>query len=116
MACRIEHVSNDTSGEELIEMIEEKSPRLLVIAAVPPGGLAKARYLCKRLHHAYPRLPIVVGVWGMPAGFSKVAEKMEAAGATHVSSTLKESRQQVAPLLQMASQIAPECATATTGG
>ena len=37
---------------------------MICIAAVPPGGLAQTRYLCKRLRARFPNLKIAVGRWG----------------------------------------------------
>jgi predicted PurR-regulated permease PerM len=51
---------------ELVERIEKSRPAVAVIAALPPGGLAHTRYLCKRLRQRFPELKLVVGRWAAP--------------------------------------------------
>jgi predicted PurR-regulated permease PerM len=44
----------------VVDAAGEAPYKALVLVAVPPGGLAHARYLCKRLRAAYPDTPILV--------------------------------------------------------
>jgi predicted PurR-regulated permease PerM len=39
---------------------ERARPHLICVTSVPPGGLAHARYLCKRLRARLPEVPIVI--------------------------------------------------------
>ena len=52
----LELVAPDTLTAELLELVAEKKPALVCIAATPPGGLAHTRYLCKRLRARFPEL------------------------------------------------------------
>jgi hypothetical protein len=49
---------------ELLDLVAERRPGAVCIAAIPPGGLAHTRYLCKRLRSRFPDLKILVGRWG----------------------------------------------------
>ena len=60
----VELMSDAVLSSEVVALIGEKSPAMICIAAVPPGGLAQTRYLCKRLRARFPNLKIAVGRWG----------------------------------------------------
>ena len=62
------------------------------------GGLAQARYLCKRLRASFPDQKIVVIRWGLPDNAGQRREELLAAGADLVAITLLEARTQLAAL------------------
>jgi hypothetical protein len=74
-------------------------PDVVCVSALPPGGLAQARYLCKRLRASFPHQKIVVIRWGLPDNAGQRREELLAAGADLVAITLLEARTQVAPLV-----------------
>jgi len=94
--------SVDSLSSEVLAAIEKESPALVIIAALPPGGLAPARYLCKRLRARFPDLPILVGRWGLTENQDQVRQRLLASGATDVAFTLDASRAQVIPIVQLA--------------
>ena len=53
---RMKLIAPETLTSELLEMVAIEAPALVCIAALPPGGLAHTRYLCKRLDRAVPRI------------------------------------------------------------
>lgn len=87
---------DDRSGGDFADLGE--SPEVVCVAALPPGGLAQARYLCKRLRASYPHQKIVVIRWGLPDNAGQRREELLAAGADVVAVTLQEARTQVALL------------------
>jgi len=50
---------------DILRNIEEKSPKLLVILSIPPGGMTHIRYICKRVKAGFPKLRIIVGRLGV---------------------------------------------------
>ncbi len=100
----LELVAPDTLTAELLELIEEKKPALVCIAATPPGGLAHTRYLCKRLRAKHPELRILVCRWGPRASATSSPGQLEEAGADSISTSLLETRQQLASLLPVLTQ------------
>jgi predicted PurR-regulated permease PerM len=88
----LEVASVDSLVSELVARIAENPPVAICIASLPPGGKSHARYLCKRLREAAPEIQIIVGRWG-PNGVSKLdRERLVAAGANSVTTTLLETR------------------------
>jgi predicted PurR-regulated permease PerM len=83
---------------EVVALIGEKNPAMICIAAVPPGGLAQTRYLCKRLRARFPNLKIAVGRWGIG---SEDSNSIVLAGADKVGTTMIETREQMIQLSQI---------------
>jgi predicted PurR-regulated permease PerM len=85
----------------MLSLVQQEHPALVFIAALAPGGLAQARYLCRRLHAQLPSLRIVVGCWGHPRDPKKARKLLLAAGADRVVTTLREARGQLARLTRV---------------
>jgi hypothetical protein len=94
---------------EVVALIGEKTPALIVIATVSPGGLSQTRYLCKRLRARFPALKIAVGRWGMG---SEDSNSILLAGADRVGTTLIETREQMIQSCQISAH--SEAQTVTT--
>jgi predicted PurR-regulated permease PerM len=82
----------------LVAVVHQERPALVFVAALAPGGLAHARYLCRRLHSQFPTLPIVVGRWGLRRDPRKSRKLLLAAGADRVVTTLRAARSQLTRL------------------
>jgi predicted PurR-regulated permease PerM len=105
----VEVMSDAVLTSEVVALIGEKTPALIVIATVSPGGLAQARYLCKRLRARFPNLKIAVGQWGMG---SEDRNSILLAGADRVGITMIETREQMIQLCQISAHA--EAQTVTT--
>jgi hypothetical protein len=75
----LELIAPETLTAELLDLVEQLRPALVCIAAIPPGGLAHTRYLCKRLRTRFPDLWILVGRWGLGDAAGKADPLQEAA-------------------------------------
>jgi hypothetical protein len=64
---------------------ERLRPHLVCITSVPPGGLAHARYLCKRLRARLPDVPILVV---RPSPGHEASAEPEADGARVTATTV----------------------------
>jgi predicted PurR-regulated permease PerM len=92
----LEILSTNLLVSELVDAIVRERPALVCIGAVPPGGLAHTRYLCKRLRASLPDLTILVGRWGMKAETrQRQYQPLRDAGADSVSTTLQEMHNQL---------------------
>jgi predicted PurR-regulated permease PerM len=97
----LEVVSTDKLTAEVISHLAQEAPAVVVIGSLPPGGLAQARYLCKRIRQQAPSIKILVGRWGEQDNKERTEERLLAAGADKVAWTLRDSRTQILPLLQV---------------
>jgi hypothetical protein len=77
---RMERVSTVTLASELAAAVDGAGAAVVCIAALPPGGLTHARYLCKRLRARFPQRPIIL----LRPGVAPEGEVIE--GATRVTS------------------------------
>jgi predicted PurR-regulated permease PerM len=108
----VEVLSSKVLTAEVLARIGSEGPAVVCIGSLPPGGLAQARYLCKRIKAQFPAVKIAVGRWGEVENVERVEKRLRAAGADYVATRLLETRAQVIPLLQVASVPPPEPAQA----
>ena len=94
-------ISADVLAAEMVSLVEQKQPRLICIGAIAPGGLAHARYLCKRLRARCPQVKILVGRWELSGSLEHNRTTLTAAGADRVAGTLVEARHQLIQLTQL---------------
>jgi hypothetical protein len=83
---------------ELLALVQERGVSVVCIADLPPSPASKTRYLVKRLRAAFPELQILVGRWAPPALADDSSQALRDAGASHVASTLAQSRDYLAAL------------------
>jgi predicted PurR-regulated permease PerM len=98
---QMEVISADMLASEMVSLVEEKQPRFVCIGAITPGGLARARYLCKRLRDRFPEVKILVGRWGASDSVGSARTSLSSAGADRVAATLLEARDQLAQLVHL---------------
>jgi predicted PurR-regulated permease PerM len=77
---------------EIVEAVRSRHVSAVCVGSVTPGGLARTRYLCKRLRAQFPELRIVVGRWGPNDSVEHDRRLLLAAGAAVVGTSLLETR------------------------
>jgi hypothetical protein len=97
-------------ASEVASLVVETNPALICIGAVPPGGLAQARYLCKRLRARFPDLKIVVGRWGFRENTEETLAHLRSDGVDYVGTSLRETRDEVMRLVQQVTSLTPGAA------
>jgi hypothetical protein len=95
----VEVTAVETLTSELVVQVAEDEPRVVCIGALPPGGLAHTRYLCKRLRARFPTIKILVGRWGLKGNLETNRQQLQEAGADLTATTLLETRSQLTSLL-----------------
>jgi predicted PurR-regulated permease PerM len=103
--CDFEVIPAATLAGEMIERVRQENPALICIAALPPKGIVHTRYLCKRLRSQFPDLKILVGCWGLEHNVDRTRERLLAAGADQVGTSLRETRDRINPLIQVQAHI-----------
>jgi hypothetical protein len=74
---------------------------VVCVADLPPSPSSRTRYLVKRLRSSLPELRIAVGRWGPAVLADESSQALLDAGASHVASSLIESRNDLGSLLEM---------------
>jgi predicted PurR-regulated permease PerM len=88
-------------ASELVALVQDRGVSVVCLADLPPSPFSKTRYLVKRLRAACPELRILVGRWAPPALADENTQALRDAGATHVASTLAQTREYVSGLDEM---------------
>jgi predicted PurR-regulated permease PerM len=101
---QVEVAAVETLTAELVTRVAAEGPALVCIAALPPGGLAHTRYLCKRLRARLPGVHILVGRWGLTANVEANREQFREAGADQMATTLLETRRHLSTWLPVLAQ------------
>jgi predicted PurR-regulated permease PerM len=84
--------SADLLSAEVVRGVREQAAAVVVVGALAPGGLAQARFLCKRMRASAPGVRIVVGRWSVGAEAESIRRALLAAGADAVGTSLLETR------------------------
>jgi len=77
---------------ELVGRVTEQTPAVVCIGSLPPGGLARTRYLCKRLRGRLPHAKVVVGRWGQTGNLESTHEQLRELGVDRIVTTLTETQ------------------------
>ncbi|QDU21245.1 AI-2E family transporter [Urbifossiella limnaea] len=92
----VELATDEVLAAELLTRIERTKPAAVVIASLPPGGVAHTRYLVTRIKARFPDLRLVVGRWGRGEDFAD--DDAQAGGADWVDHTLAATRKRLTEL------------------
>jgi predicted PurR-regulated permease PerM len=98
----LETISSKHLTAEVLERATDTAPAAVVVVSMAPGGLAQARYLCKRLKTRDPSTKVVACRPGAVENIDRDRERLKAAGADFVGTTLAECRVELISLLQVA--------------
>jgi predicted PurR-regulated permease PerM len=103
----LEVASPELLSAEIVERARRHGDDVVVIGALPPGGLAQARYLCKRLRAGVPDTRIVAGRWAGAEQQEVARQAREAVGTDVVGTSLTETRDLVQQLVRVRTEPAP---------
>lgn len=98
---QVEIIPAGALASEITVSASEKNAPLICIAALAPGGVAQARYLCKRLRALFPEVKIVVGRWAFSGALDETS--LLSAGADQIGISLLQTRDQITNLRQLIS-------------
>ncbi len=109
---RVESVGSAYLGPEGRTALEQQ-PDLVCIICIPPGGLAQARYICRRVRAKLPLTPILVIRPGVQANDQESAQRLTEDGANQVCFTIADAHQGAAQRLVISQiEAAKDAATA----
>ncbi len=97
-AIRLDVSSVRLLSSEVIDLVRTSGARLICIADLPPSAPSKTRYLVRKLRSAVPEVKILVGRWAPTELADEDRTTLTDDGASHVASTLLETRDQLRAL------------------
>jgi hypothetical protein len=98
------------SLNELFVSVDVKRSDIVCISALPPYAFAPARAMCKQIRERFPKLKVVVCVWGFSGDTQKAKARFERAQPDRLSTSLAEAIQHVGELLPPKPKTAPRAA------
>jgi hypothetical protein len=101
-------VSPDLLSSEVVGAARAHGGDVLVVGALPPGGVAQARYLCKRLRAGTPNVRIVVARLSEADAAAAVREALRSASADEVGFSLTEMRELILQLVRVRPDATPQ--------
>jgi hypothetical protein len=81
---------------DLVGLVKADQADLACISAVVPTTLVHARYRCARLRASFPKLKIMIGLWGQAPPDSEILESLRASGADAIITSLAGATEWVA--------------------
>jgi predicted PurR-regulated permease PerM len=100
LPCRFEVLSADRLVSERLAELVELQPAAVCISALPPGDLAHARQLCKRIRSEHPDLKMFVGRWA-PQAKPLREDQLTSAGADAVVTTFQQMHERLRSIAQL---------------
>jgi predicted PurR-regulated permease PerM len=88
----VQSVGSAYLAAEVTVTAANEAPDLICIISIPPGGLAQARYICRRLRAKLPHTPIVVIRPGVQGKNRESTEQLTLDGASSVVFTLQDAQ------------------------
>jgi predicted PurR-regulated permease PerM len=88
------------SSNEWIALIEAGRSDVVCISALPPYAFAPARAMCKQLRERFPKLKVVVCVWGFSGDKDKAKARFERTQPDRLSTSLAEAVEHVLDLVR----------------
>jgi predicted PurR-regulated permease PerM len=89
------------SPAELLALIEKRQCDLICISALPPYAFPPARTMCKLIRERFPKLKLVVGVWGFSGDTEKAKTRFERTQPDRLLTSLAQAVEQIQELLSV---------------
>lgn len=88
------------SPVELLALIEKRQDDVICISALPPYAFPPARTMCKLIRERFPKLRLVVGVWGFSGDTGKARARFERTQPDRLSTSLAQAVEQIRELIR----------------
>jgi hypothetical protein len=95
------------SPNEWLALIGAGRSDVVCISALPPYAFAPARAMCKQIRERFPKLKVMVCVWGFSGDTQKAMARFERARPDRLSTSLAEALQHVEELVRPKPKTAP---------
>jgi predicted PurR-regulated permease PerM len=86
------------SPNEWLALVGAGPSDIVCISALPPYAFAPARAMCKQIRERFPRLKVVVGVWGFSGDKEKVKARFERTQPARLATSMAEAVEHVQEL------------------
>jgi predicted PurR-regulated permease PerM len=84
-------------ASERLEEVHKAGVSIVCVSAIPPGAIAPARYLCKRLRAEFSQIQITVGMWQKDADLPRLQQRIGTNLADVIVTRLPQAVEQISP-------------------
>jgi predicted PurR-regulated permease PerM len=95
------------SPNEWISLIEARRSDVVCISALPPYAFAPARAMCKQIRERFPKLKVVVCIWGFSGDTNKAKARFERTPPERLCTSLTETVEHVQELVRPKPEASP---------
>ena len=88
-----------SSLNEVLAMIEAGRSDVVCISALPPYAFAPARAMCKQIRERFPKLKVLVCVWGFSGDVQKAITRFERTQPDRLSTSLAQAVEHIQELV-----------------
>ena len=85
---------------ELLALLEKRQDDIICISALPPYAFPPARTMCKLIRERFPKLKLVVGVWGYSGDTEKAKARFERTQPDRLLTSLAQALEQIQELIR----------------
>lgn len=93
---------------KVVGKIQLDNPDLVVLAAMPPGGIPQVRYMCKEIRRVCPDMTIIVVCFAQLTNYDEMLVSLRSSGASYLTTSLGQTKLQIEKMLEELMQ--PEAA------
>jgi predicted PurR-regulated permease PerM len=88
------------SPADLLALIERRQDDVVCISALPPYAFPPARKMCKVIRERFPKLKLVIGVWGFSGDTEKAKARFERTQPDRMVTSLAQAVEQIQELVR----------------
>ncbi len=88
------------SPAEVLALIERRQDDVVVISALPPYAFQPARTMCKLIRDRFPKLKLVIGVWGFNGDLEKAKARFDRTQPDRLLTHLAQAIEQIPELIR----------------
>jgi hypothetical protein len=88
------------SPAEALALIESRQDDVVYISALPPYAFQPARTMCKVIRERFPKLKLVIGVWGFSGDLEKAKARFERTQPDRLVTRLAQAVEQIPELIR----------------
>ncbi len=97
-----------TSPVEMLTLLDPGQDDVICISALPPYAFAPARMLCKQIRGRFPKIKLVVGIWGFKGDTEKAKARFERNQPDRLLTSLPQALEQIKGLLGCTASLPPQ--------
>ena len=90
-AFRADCLSAKLAAGEFLEHIDHEGAEAICVSVAAPSTVVHARYLCGKVRARFPKLRIVVGLWGATEQLTDATTRLRESGADEVVTSLADA-------------------------